>query len=89
MKSNTGSTPGNNTFEISTTWSYQMKNRILISAAALFFALTAVNPLTAWSQTETKQSMNTIYEKRIYAIKVGEMGEVTAEELAGSVTVVL
>ena len=76
MKSNTGSTPGNNTFEISTTWSYQMQNRILISAAALFFALTAVNPLTAWSQTETKQSMNTIYEKRIYAIKVGEMGEV-------------
>ena len=76
MKSNTGSTPGNNTFEISTTWSYQMKNRILISAAALFFALTAVNPLTAWSQTETKQSTNTIYEKRIYAIKVGEMGEV-------------
>lgn len=52
-----------------------MKNRILISAAALFFALTAVNPLTAWSQTETKQSTNTIYEKRIYAIKVGEMPE--------------
>ena len=54
-----------------------MKKLILTSAAALFFALTAVNPLTAWSQTETKQSTNTIYEKRIYAIKVGEMGEVT------------
>ena len=52
-----------------------MKKIILISAAALLFALTAVNPLTAWSQTETKQSMNTIYEKRIYAIKVGEMVE--------------
>ena len=75
MKSNTGSTPANNTVEISTTWSYQMKKIILISAAALLFALTAVNPLTAWSQTETKQSMNTIYEKRIYAIKVGEMVE--------------
>ena len=63
-----------------------MKNRILISAAALFFALTAVNPLTAWSQTETKQSMNTIYEKRIYAIKVGEMGEVTVEKVSFNTT---
>ena len=53
-----------------------MKKILLISTATLFFALTAVNPLSAWSQTETKQSMNTIYEKRIYAIKVGEMGEV-------------
>ena len=76
MRSNTGSTLADNTVEISITWSYQMKKLILISAAALFFALTAINPLTAWSQTETKQSMNTIYEKRIYAIKVGEMGEV-------------
>jgi len=52
-----------------------MKKIILISAAALLFALTAINPISAWSQTETKQSMNTIYEKRIYAIKVGEMVE--------------
>ena len=52
-----------------------MKKLILISAAALFYSLIAVNPLTAWSQTETKQSMNSIYEKRIYAIKVGEMVE--------------
>jgi hypothetical protein len=75
MKSNTGSTPADNTVEISITWSYEMKKLILIFAASLFFGLTAVNPLTAWSQTETKQSMNTIYEKRIYAIKVGEMAE--------------
>ena len=60
MKSNTGSTPANNTVEISTTWSYEMKKLILISAAALFFVLTAVNPLTAWSQTETKQSMQVL-----------------------------
>ena len=51
-----------------------MKKIILISAA-LLFALTAINPISAWSQTQTKQSMNTIYEKRIYAIKVGEMAE--------------
>ena len=51
-----------------------MKKIILISAA-LLFALTAINPISAWSQTETKQSINTIYEKRIYAIKVGEMAE--------------
>ena len=76
MKSKTGSTPANNTIEIPITWSYQMKKIILISAAALLFALTAINPIAAWSQTETKQSSNTIYEKRIYAIKVGEMGEV-------------
>ena len=75
MKSNTGSTPADNTVEISITWSYEMKKLILIFAASLFFGLTAVNPLTAWSQTETKQSMNTIYEKKIYAIKVGDMGE--------------
>ena len=59
-----------------------MKKLILISAATLFFALTAVNPLIAWSHTETKQSTSTIYEKRIYAIKVGEMGEVTFRELS-------
>ena len=52
-----------------------MKKIIVIYAAALLFALTAINPLTAWSQTETKQSMNTIYEKRIYAVKVVEMTE--------------
>ena len=75
MKSNNGSTPANNTVEISTTWSCEMKKIILISAAALLFALTAINPIAAWSQTETKQSSNTIYEKRIYAIKVGEMAE--------------
>ena len=51
-----------------------MKKIILISAA-LLFALTAINPISAWSQTQTKQSINTIYEKRIYAIKVGEMAE--------------
>ena len=56
-----------------------MKKLILISAA-LFFVLTAANPLIAWSQTETKQSMNTIYEKRIYAIKVGKMGEVSSQD---------
>jgi hypothetical protein len=53
MKSNTGSTPANNNVEVSTTWSYEMKKLILISAAALLFALTAINPISAWSQTET------------------------------------
>ena len=51
-----------------------MKKIILISAT-LLFALTAINPISAQSQTETNQSINTIYEKRIYAIKVGEMAE--------------
>jgi hypothetical protein len=37
--------------------------------------LTAVSLILGWSQTETKQSMTTIYEKRIYAVKVGEMTE--------------
>jgi hypothetical protein len=48
MKSNTGSTPANNNVEVSTTWSYEMKKLILISAA-LLFALTAINPISAWS----------------------------------------
>ena len=60
--------------------------KIIVISAALFFALTALNPLTAWSQTDTKQSMNTIYEKRIYAIKVGEMGEVTVEKVSFNTT---
>jgi hypothetical protein len=45
------------------------------TAAALLFMLTAATPILGWSQTETKQSTNTIYEKRIYAVKVGEMVE--------------
>ena len=52
-----------------------IRRQLMNTAAALFLALTAATPLSAWSQTETKQSMNTIYEKRIYAIKVGEMAE--------------
>ena len=53
-----------------------IRRQLMNTAAALFLALTAATPLSAWSQTETKQSMNSIYEKRIYAIKLGEMGEV-------------
>ena len=49
--------------------------QLIGTAAALLFMLTAVTPILGWSQTEIKQSMNTIYEKRIYAVKVGEMVE--------------
>ena len=49
--------------------------QLIGTAAALLFMLTAVTPILGWSQTEIKQSMNTIYEKRIYAVKVGEMTE--------------
>ena len=52
-----------------------MKKIILVFAATLLFTLTAIAPILGWSQTETNQSTNTIYEKRIYAVKVGEMAE--------------
>jgi hypothetical protein len=52
-----------------------MKKIILVFAANLLFTLTAIAPILGWSQTETNQSTNTIYEKRIYAVKVGEMAE--------------
>jgi hypothetical protein len=37
--------------------------QLIGTAAALLFMLTAVTPILGWSQTETKQSINTIYEK--------------------------
>ena len=52
-----------------------IRKQLISSAAALIFMLTAITPILGWSQTETKQSTNTIYEKRIYAVKVGEMVE--------------
>ncbi|CAM8657157.1 NIPSNAP [Oxalobacteraceae bacterium] len=52
-----------------------IRKQLIGTAAALLFMLTAATPILGWSQTETKQSTNTIYEKRIYAVKVGEMVE--------------
>jgi hypothetical protein len=52
-----------------------IRKQLIGTAAALLFMLTAVTPILGWCQTETKQSTNTIYEKRIYAVKVGEMVE--------------
>jgi hypothetical protein len=52
-----------------------IRKQLISSAAALIFMLTAITPILGWSQTETKESTTTIYEKRIYAVKVGEMTE--------------
>ena len=52
-----------------------IRRQFINTSAALLFMLTAVTPILGWSQTETKQSTNAIYEKRIYAVKVGEMVE--------------
>ena len=35
--------------------------QLIGTAAALLFTLTAATPILGWSQTETKQSMTTIY----------------------------
>jgi hypothetical protein len=52
-----------------------IRKQLIGTADALLFMMTALTPILGWSQTETKQSMTTIYEKRIYAVKVGEMTE--------------
>jgi hypothetical protein len=52
-----------------------IRKQLIGTAAALLFMLTAATPILGWCQTETKQSTTTIYEKRIYAVKVGEMVE--------------
>ncbi len=52
-----------------------IRRQLISSTAVLLLMLTAATPILGWSQTETKQSTNNIYEKRIYAVKVGEMVE--------------
>ena len=52
-----------------------IRRQLIGTTAVLLLMLTAATPILGWSQTETKQSTNTIYEKRIYAVKVGEMVE--------------
>ena len=52
-----------------------IRRQLIGTTAVLLLMLTAATPILGWSQTETKQSINTIYEKRIYAVKVGEMIE--------------
>jgi len=38
-----------------------IRKQLISSAAALIFMLTAITPILGWSQTETKQSTNTVY----------------------------
>ena len=52
-----------------------IRRQLIGTTAVLLFMLAAATPILGWSQTETKQTTNNIYEKRIYAVKVGEMTE--------------